>query len=78
MGIYDLNLKQKKQLRNVKYVTRLAKRRLENTILNRGTTGTETRAFTTAQRWSLKGSQTTKFIQSQPIVTVSNGQEPPF
>ena len=76
MDTYDLNLKQKKRLNNVKYVTRLAKRRLENTILNRGTTGMETHACTTAQRSILKGSQTTKFIQSQPIVTVCNGVVP--
>ena len=63
-------------MNNAKYVTRRAKRRQENTILNRGTMGTETHASTTAHRWSLKGSQTTKFIQSRPIVTFKG--EPPF
>ena len=76
MDTYDLDLKQKRRLNSVKYVTRLVKRRLENTILNRGTMGTETHACTTAQRSSLMDLKTTKFIQSQPIVTFKG--EPPF
>ena len=63
-------------MNNAKYVTRRAKRRQENTILNRGTMGTETHASTTAHRSNQMGLKTTKFIQSQPIVTFKG--DPPF
>ena len=67
-------------MNNAKYVTRRAKLRMMNTFLNHGKMATETHARTTDHRWitKMKALKTTKFIQSKPIVTVSNGQEPPF
>ena len=76
MVFYDLDLKQKKRLNNVKFVTRLAKRRMENIIRNRGTMETEIRAFTTDQRSIQTALKTTKFTQSQPIVIIKDGYIP--
>ena len=63
-------------MNNVKFVTRLAKRRLENIIRNRGMMETEILAFTTAQRLSQKVSKTTKFIRSQPIAIIKDDYIP--
>jgi len=76
MDSYDLDLKQKKRLHNAKFVTRLAKRRQEYIILNRGMMETEIRAFTTDQRSIQRALKTTKFIQSQPIVIIKDGYIP--
>ena len=63
-------------MNNVKFVTRLAKQRLESITLNRGMMETEIRAFTTDQLSIQKVLKTTKFIQSQPIVIIKDGYVP--
>jgi len=81
MDTYDLDLKARQQLTNVKFVTRRAKLRMMKTLNKLGMMETELLACTLDHRSRLKrvmALKTTKFIQSKPVVTVSNGQEPPF
>ena len=68
-------------MNNAKYVTRRAKLRMMSTFTSIGTTAQAHLPTTTVRRLTskeMKALKTTKFIQSNPVVTVSNGQEPPF
>ena len=68
-------------MNNAKYVTRRAKLRMMNTFTSIGTTAEVVIPSTTVRRLTskeMKALKTTKFIQSNPVVTVGNGQEPPF
>ena len=68
-------------MNNAKYVTRRAKLRMMNTTASLGTTAEVVIPSTTVRHLTykeMKGLKTTKFTQSKPVVTVSNGQEPPF
>ena len=68
-------------MNNAKFVTRRAKLRMMNTLNKLGMMDTELLACTSDRHLRLKrvtALKTTKFIQTKPIVTVSNGQEPPF
>ena len=81
MDTYDSNLKQKKALRNAKFVTRRAKQRRAYTTTSIGTTAQVVLASTTVRHLTSKETsdlKTTKFIQSSPISTVRKGEEPPF
>ena len=63
-------------MNNAKYVTRLAKQRMMNTTASLGTTAEVVIPSTTVRRLTSKETKalkTTKFIQSRPVVTVSNG-----
>ena len=66
---------------NAKYVTRRAKQRMMNTIASLGTTAQVVLPSTTVRHLTykeMKDLKTTKFTQSKPVVTVSNGRKPPF
>ena len=71
----DLDLKQKKRLNNVKFVTRRAKLRMMHTIIKHGQTACQMKQHHSIMDRHLiqKALKTTKFIQSKPVVTVSNG-----
>jgi hypothetical protein len=73
--IYDLDLKQKKRLNNVKFVTRLARQRMMNTIIKHGQTACQMKQHHSIMDRHLiqKVLKTTKFIQSTPIVTIRKG-----
>ena len=63
-------------MNNVKFVTRRAKLRKMNTIASLGTTAQVVLPSTTVRHLTykeMKGLKTTKFTQSRPVVTVSNG-----
>ena len=63
-------------MNNAKYVTRRAKQRMMNTITSLGTTAEVILPSTTVRRLTykeMKALKTTKFTQSKPVVTVSNG-----
>ena len=66
-------------MNNAKYVTRRAKLRMMNTITSLGTTAEVILPYTTVRRLTskeMKALKTTKFTQSRPVVTVSNGKIP--
>ena len=66
-------------MNNAKYVTRRAKLRMMNTIASLGTTAEVVLPSTTVRHLTykeMKGLKTTKFTQSKPVVTVSNGKIP--
>ena len=67
-------------MNNAKYVTRRAKLRMMNTIIKHGRTVYQKRQHHSIMDRHLtqKALKTTKFMESSPVVTVSNGQEPPF
>ena len=75
MDTYDLGLKQKKRLNSVKFVTRRAKLRMMNTTIKHGQTACQTKQHHSImdRHSNQKALKTTKFIQSKPVVTVSNG-----
>ena len=63
-------------MNNAKYVTRRAKLRMMNTIVSLGTPAQVVLPSTTVRRLTykeMKALKTTKFTQSKPVVTVSNG-----
>jgi hypothetical protein len=76
MDMLGSSLREKQQQSNVKYVTRLAKQRRENTIHNLGKTEMETQQFILDQRWTQTDLKTTKFIPSKPVIEFEG--EPPF
>ena len=66
-------------MNNAKYVTRRAKLRMMNTIASLGTTAEVVHPSITVRHLTykeMKALKTTKFIQSRPVVTVSNGKIP--
>ena len=76
MDMLDSSLREKHQQSNVKYVTRLAKQRRENTIHNLGMTEMEPQPYIMGQRWTQTDLKTTKFIPSKPVIEFEG--EPPF
>ncbi len=63
-------------MNNAKFVTRRAKLRMMNTLNKLGMMDTELLACTLDHRSrykEMKALKTTKFIESKPILTVSNG-----
>ena len=67
-------------MNNAKYVTRRAKLRMMSTIIKHGQTEYQMRQHLSImdRRLIQNVLKTTKFMESSPVVTVSNGQEPPF
>ena len=67
-------------MNNAKYVTRRAKLRMMNTIIKHGQMECQMKQHHSIMDRHLiqKALKTTKFMESSPVVTVSNGQEPPF
>ena len=68
-------------MNNAKFVTRLAKQRMMNTIASLGTTAQVVLPSTTVRRLTskeMKALKTTKFIESKPIYNVKKGNMPPF
>ena len=66
-------------MNNAKYVTRLAKQRMMNSITSLGTTAQGHQAYTTVRHLTykeMKALKTTKFIASNP--TIKFDGEPPF
>ena len=73
------NLNVKKQIKNAKYVTRRAKQRKAYTTTSIGTTAQVVIPSTTVRHLTykeMKVLKTTKFTQSNPVVTVCNGKVP--
>jgi len=76
MGSFGYGGSQVNQLNSAKFVTRKARLRRMNTLINRGTMTTETQLRITDHRWIQKDSRTTRFIPSNPVVKFEG--EPPF
>jgi len=80
MGITDWPLRQKNQLNSVRFVTHKGNSMKISTTTNRGVAGFRMKEITSTgdHHWTQNRLKTTRFIQSNPIVEVKKGQEPPF
>ena len=80
MGIFGWHLKQKNQLNSVRFVTHKGNSMKISTTTKRGVVGFRMKSITGTgdHHWTQNHLKTTKFIQSNPIVEVKKGEEPPF
>jgi|TARA_R100001480_G_scaffold150317_1_gene150805 hypothetical protein len=80
MGIIDLDLRRRKSLNSVRFVTHKGNSMKINTTIKRGVVGYRMNktTFIGDHPWTPNHSKTTRFIQSEPIVKVKRGEEPPF
>ena len=80
MGISDYHLKQRHQLNSVRFVTHKGNSMKVNTTVKHGVTGFRMMSHRSIgdHHWTQNRLKTTRFIQSNPVVEVKKGEEPPF
>ena len=80
MGILNLDSRANKSLNSVRFVTHKGNSMKVSTITKRGVAGFRMKEITSIgdRPWTQNRLKTTKFIQSNPVVEVKKGKEPPF
>jgi len=80
MDMSDYHLKQKRSLTSVRFVTHKGISWKISTTTKRGVMGYRMKSPHTIgdHHWTQNRLKTTRFIQSNPVVEVKKGEEPPF
>jgi hypothetical protein len=80
MGILKLDSRQRKPLSSVRFVTHKGTSLKIGITTKRGVVGFRMKGITSIgdRPWTPNHLKTTRFIQSNPVVKIKKGEEPPF